>query len=121
MVSPSLPVQLEDVAEAELSGYLMTPVTDGEDDPLAWWKVHKINFPRLSKIARKYLCGAATSAPSERLFSTAGNVVTRTRSSLKPAKVGMLSFLAKNLRPVIYGGAICGVHLRLCGIITMTD
>ncbi|XP_055036165.2 uncharacterized protein [Misgurnus anguillicaudatus] len=90
-------VQLEDSLEAELNGYLMTPAIDGEEDPLAWWKVHRVNFPRLSKLARKYLCIPATSSPSERLFSTSGNVVTCERSCLKPAKVDMLVFLAKNL------------------------
>ncbi len=93
VASSALPVQLEDVTEAELNSYLLTPVIDGEDDPLAWWKVHKINFPRLCK----YLCVPATSAPSECLFSTGGNIVTCTRSSLKPAEVDMLVFLAKNL------------------------
>ncbi|XP_048036293.1 E3 SUMO-protein ligase ZBED1-like [Megalobrama amblycephala] len=93
--SPSLPV--EDVAEAELNNYLMTPTIDGEDDPLAWWRVHKISYPQLCIMARKYLCVPATSAPSERLFSTGGNIVTCTRSSLKPAKVNILVFLAKNL------------------------
>lgn len=94
---PSLPVKLEDVAEAEVNNYLMTPAIDGEDDPLAWWRVHKISYPQLSIMARKYLCVPATSAPSERLFSTGGNIVTCTRSSLKPAKVNILVFLAKNL------------------------
>ncbi|XDV25695.1 hypothetical protein PO909_029568 [Leuciscus waleckii] len=94
---PSLPVKLEDVAEAEVNNYLMTPAIDGEDDPLAWWRVHKISYPQLSTMARKYLCVPATSAPSERLFSTGGNIVTCTRSSLKPAKVNILVFLAKNL------------------------
>ncbi|XP_066544980.1 E3 SUMO-protein ligase ZBED1 [Amia ocellicauda] len=97
VASSALPVQLEDVVEAELNSYLLTPVIDGEDDPLAWWKVHKINFPKLCKIARKYLCVPATSSPSEHLFSTGGNIVTCTRLSLKPAKVDMLVFLAKNL------------------------
>ncbi|XP_073730753.1 E3 SUMO-protein ligase ZBED1 [Misgurnus anguillicaudatus] len=95
--SPSLPVSLEDVAEAEINNYLMTPTIDGEDDPLAWWRVHKISYPQLCTMARKYLCVPATSAPSERLFSTGGNIVTCTRSSLKPAKVNILVFLAKNL------------------------
>ncbi|KAL6485907.1 hypothetical protein MHYP_G00052990 [Metynnis hypsauchen] len=54
--SSASPVQPEDVAEAELNSYLMTPAIDREDDPLAWWKVHKINFPRLCNMARKYLC-----------------------------------------------------------------
>ncbi|XP_035848419.1 zinc finger BED domain-containing protein 1-like [Sander lucioperca] len=97
VTSSALPLPLEDVVEAELNSYLLTPVIDGEDDPLAWWKVHNIHFPRLCNIARKYLCVPATSAPSERLFSTGGNIVTCTRSSLKPAKVDMLVFLAKNL------------------------
>ncbi|XP_078023596.1 E3 SUMO-protein ligase ZBED1-like, partial [Epinephelus lanceolatus] len=97
VASSASPMQLEDVTEAELNTYLMTPAIDEEDDPLAWWKVHKINFPRLCNMARKYLCVPATSAPSERLFSAGGNIVTCTRSSLKPAKVDMLVFLAKNL------------------------
>lgn len=50
--------------EAELNSYLMTPAIDGEQDPLAWWKVHMVNFPSLSKLVRKYLCIPATSSPS---------------------------------------------------------
>uniref|UniRef100_A0A9J8ALC4 BED-type domain-containing protein n=1 Tax=Cyprinus carpio carpio TaxID=630221 RepID=A0A9J8ALC4_CYPCA len=102
--SPSLPV--EDVAEAELNNYLMTPTIDGEDDPLAWWRVHKISYPQLCIMARKYLCVPATSAPSERLFSTGGNIVTCTRSSLKPAKVNILVFLAK--KPVRLRDTVTG-------------
>ncbi|XP_061096829.1 E3 SUMO-protein ligase ZBED1 isoform X2 [Conger conger] len=97
VASPALLVQLDNVVEAELNTYLFTPAIDGEENPLAWWKLHKINFPQLSKLARKYLCVPATSSPSERLFSTGGNIVTCTRSSLKPAKVDMLVFLAKNI------------------------
>ncbi|KAM4736424.1 E3 SUMO-protein ligase ZBED1-like isoform 1-T2 [Anableps anableps] len=97
VASSVYPKQPGDVAEAELNSYLMTPAIDEEDDPLAWWKVHKINFLRLCNMARKYLCIPATGAPSECLFSAGGNMVTCTRSSLKPAKVGMLVFLAKNL------------------------
>ncbi|XP_060796344.1 E3 SUMO-protein ligase ZBED1-like [Neoarius graeffei] len=89
-------VQLEDTIKAELDNYLITPI-DGEQDPLAWWRVHHVNFPWLSKLARKYLCIPATSSPSERLFSASGNIVTCQRASLKPAKVDMLVFLAKNL------------------------
>ncbi len=83
--------------EAELNSYLMSPAIDGEQDPLAWWKEHRVNFPRLSKLARKYLCIPATSSPSERLSSAGGNIVTCERSCLKLAKVDMLVFLAKHL------------------------
>ncbi|XP_030224922.1 zinc finger BED domain-containing protein 1-like [Gadus morhua] len=96
-IPASSTVQLEDTIKAELDNYLITPTVDGEQDPLAWWRVHNVNFPWLSKLARKYLCIPATSAPSERLFSASGNIVTCQRASLKPAKVDMLVFLAKNL------------------------
>ncbi|XP_063730327.1 E3 SUMO-protein ligase ZBED1-like isoform X1 [Eleginops maclovinus] len=96
-VPASSTVQLEDTIKAELDNYLITPTIDGEQDPLAWWRVHNVNFPWLSKLARKYLCIPAMSAPSERLFSASGNIVTCQRASLKPAKVDMLVFLAKNL------------------------
>ncbi|XP_067236702.1 E3 SUMO-protein ligase ZBED1-like [Chanodichthys erythropterus] len=84
--------------EAELNSYLVSPTIDSEMDPLTWWRLHQVNFPHLSKLARKYLCIPATSSPSERLFSTAGNVVTCQRTCLKPTKVNMLVFLAKNLK-----------------------
>ncbi|XP_048094720.1 E3 SUMO-protein ligase ZBED1 isoform X2 [Alosa alosa] len=94
-VSPS--VQLERAVEAELNSYLLSPTIDSEADPLAWWRLHGVHFPQLSKLARKYLCIPASSSPSERLFSTSGNVVTCQRTCLKPSKVNMLVFLAKNL------------------------
>ncbi|MBN3296944.1 ZBED1 protein, partial [Amia calva] len=83
--------------EAELNSYLVSPTIDSEMNPLTWWLLHQVNFPHLSKLARKYLCIPATSSPSERLFSTSGNVVTCQRTCLKPTKVNMLVFLAKNL------------------------
>ncbi|XP_076837705.1 E3 SUMO-protein ligase ZBED1-like [Brachyhypopomus gauderio] len=46
---------LKDAVDAELNNYLLTPSVDKED-PLAWWKTHKVSFPHLAKLARKYLC-----------------------------------------------------------------
>jgi len=51
---------------------------------LEWWKVNQIHFPVLYHLARKYLAIPASSAPVERLFSTAGNVITKNRQRLKP-------------------------------------
>lgn len=87
----------KELIEGELTSYLQTPYADSETDPLAWWKVHEANFPRVSQLARKYLCIPATSAPSERAFSTGGNIVTCHRSALKPDAVDRLIFLAHNL------------------------
>lgn len=88
---------LKEAIEGELKGYLSTPNAESEVDPLEWWKVHEANFPRVSHLARKYLCIPATSAPSERAFSTGGNIVTCQRATLKPDKVNQLVFLSKNL------------------------
>ena len=48
-------------------------------DPLAWWKLHDSRFPRVSKLARKYLAIPASSAPSERVFSRAKLIQQRQR------------------------------------------
>jgi len=53
VASSALPVELEDVTEAELN--LLTPVIDREGDPLAWWKVQMINFLQLCKIANQII------------------------------------------------------------------
>ena len=87
----------EEVVKLQLESYLSEPCIESDEDPLQWWKQHAIQFPAIARIARKYLCISAMSASSERLFSTAGNVLTPRRSSLNPEKVDMLVFLAKNL------------------------
>lgn len=69
-------LQLEEAITSELNSYLLSPSIDSEDDPLKWWRLHQINFPRMSRVAQNYLCIPATSSPSERVFSTGGNVVT---------------------------------------------
>ena len=83
-------------AGTELTRYIQEEPIDSNADPLAWWRVNEARFPLLSKLARKYMCICATSTPSERVFSTAGNIVSPFRSSLKPHKVNMLVFLARN-------------------------
>ncbi|KAK0156302.1 Zinc finger BED domain-containing protein 1 [Merluccius polli] len=82
---------------SELQSYFQAGTLDTEADPLEWWKMSQNFYPWLSNLARKYLCIPATSASSERVFSTGGNVVTCLRSSLKPDQVNRLVFLAKNL------------------------
>ncbi|XDV26376.1 hypothetical protein PO909_030116 [Leuciscus waleckii] len=84
-------------ADAELSRYLQEEALDNSADPLMWWRDNESRFPLISKLARKYMCICATSTASERMFSTAGNIVTPVRCCLKPEKVNMLVFLSRNL------------------------
>ena len=83
--------------DLEMSRYVSAPEIGLDADPLQWWSMHATIYPSLAKLARKYLCVCGTSSASERLFSVAGNIVTAKRSLLKPHKVDMLVFLAKNL------------------------
>ncbi|XP_039544447.1 E3 SUMO-protein ligase ZBED1-like isoform X2 [Pimephales promelas] len=84
--------------EKEIQSYLMIPEVDSDVNPLDWWKTQEINFPRLGKLAKKYLCIPASSSPSERAFSTGGNIVTCHRAALKPDAVDRLVFLSHNLK-----------------------
>ena len=87
----------EQQINAELDAYVSAPKLDPEEDPLAWWKIQTPSYPILCKLVKKYLCVCATSAASERLFSTSGKIVTPLRACLKPDKVDMLVFLSRNL------------------------
>lgn len=60
---------------------------------LDWWKVNCHRYPFLSKVARRLLAIPATSTPSERVFSAAGNTVVPNRASLDPGTVDELVFL----------------------------
>ena len=66
-------------------------------NPLNWWREHEGEYPLLSCQAKRYLCIPGTSVPAERIFSTAGDIVTAQRSALNPEHVDQLIFLNKNL------------------------
>ena len=63
----------------------------GEDD-LSWWCRHRLPYPTLARLAKKYSATPATSAASEHVFSAAGNVVTTKRNKLVYDNVDALVF-----------------------------
>jgi len=82
----------------ELDSYLALPrLNTPKVDILAWWKSQQHAFPLLAQCARKYHCIPASSAPSERLFSSSGNLVSAKRSSLNTKNVDMMVFLHENM------------------------
>ena len=91
----SIPVEAK--IRKEVEDYLLATKPDPESNPLDWCKFHAELYPTLAQLAKKYLCIPAASSASERVFSSSGHIVSKNRCSLKPEKVNMLVFLAKNL------------------------
>ncbi|XP_057333515.1 E3 SUMO-protein ligase ZBED1-like [Microplitis mediator] len=77
----------------ELKQYLKEPPILINEDPIQYWNSRKSFFPSLYKIAEEYLIIPATSVPSERLFSTAGLIMTKRRNRIKPDKFQKILFL----------------------------
>ncbi|XP_073335813.1 E3 SUMO-protein ligase ZBED1-like [Pagrus major] len=83
--------------EEEVRRYLEAPSLPLTDNPLEWWRSNNLMYPRLAKLAKRYLCIPGTSTAAERVFSTAGDIVSAQRSMLTPQHVDQLVFLHKNL------------------------
>nr|XP_055054000.1 E3 SUMO-protein ligase ZBED1-like [Misgurnus anguillicaudatus] len=88
----------EDEAKEQMTRYKDADLLEVKEDPLVWWKEHQYQYPLLSQLAKRYLCIPGTSVSSERIFSTAGDVITAQRSALHPEHVDQIIFLNKNLK-----------------------
>ena len=88
----------EDRVKTEFINYKQEPSIGLKGNPLDWWNSSSAKFLLLSKLAKRYLCTQATSVASERIFCTAGDIVTSQRASLNPDNVEMLIFLKKNYK-----------------------
>lgn len=80
---------------AKFRGFVPIDGITNTTDPIKWWSDNAARFPTVSKLAQRYMCTPATSVPSERVFSAAGNIVNSKRSLLTPEHVNMLVFLSK--------------------------
>ncbi|KAJ8349324.1 hypothetical protein SKAU_G00244540 [Synaphobranchus kaupii] len=88
----------EDQAKEEMTRYREADLLPVKEDPLVWWQEHQHEYPLMSNIAKRYLCINGTSVSSERVFSTAGDIITAQRSALLPQHVDQILFLNKNLK-----------------------
>ena len=62
----------------------------------SWFEENKKDFPNVYLLAKEYLIIPASSAASERLFSKAGNIITKKRNRLLPETSQELIFLSSN-------------------------
>ena len=84
---------------SELDCYLNpthTPVAEYNINPFKWWSIRKTQFSNIAKLAKKYLSIPASSVPSERLFSDAGNQITAKHTCLDPTLAGKIMFMKRN-------------------------
>ncbi|KAM8766859.1 E3 SUMO-protein ligase ZBED1-like [Acanthopagrus schlegelii] len=88
--------QLLQTVHQEVLMYFGEHPLSKKENPLTWWEKNAARYPTLAELARSLLCIPATSTPSERLFSAAGNIVSKKRASLSPEHVDMLTFLHFN-------------------------
>ena len=72
----------EAMAEREVKLYREADPLALSGDPLAWWKRDAHMYPLLAKLAKRYLCVPGTSVPSERVSSTASDIITAQRSAI---------------------------------------
>lgn len=84
------------LAQEEVQLYLKEKVADINVNPMEWWKDRQKVYPLLSVVVKSYLCIPGTSVPSERIFSTAGDIVSAQRACLKAQNVDMMIFFKKN-------------------------
>jgi hypothetical protein len=87
--------------ESELDKYFAVPkipFNTCANEILNWWKLNALCLPHLSQLVRKYFAIPVSSAASERLFSSSGNIVNIKRTSLLPQNVEMLVLVSENLK-----------------------
>ncbi|KAK3556990.1 hypothetical protein QTP70_022329 [Hemibagrus guttatus] len=99
-VNPSTPANKSpsQMVKEEVECYKQVPTLPMDSNPLVWWKDNESQFPHVAKLAKCYLGVSATSVPSERVLSTAGDIFTAQRASLSPENVDMMVLLKKNLK-----------------------
>ncbi|CAM9769999.1 unnamed protein product [Chrysoparadoxa australica] len=90
--------EITTAAELEITQYWELVIPDLEDrfqNPLDFWRQMRISghFPYLQGVARKFLCILPSSALSERVFSSAGALITDNRTGVDPDRVDQMMLL----------------------------
>ena len=91
-----LPESMAQRVHQEVQLYRSLPSIPSTSNATLWWWDKRDTLPLLSGLAESYLCVQASSTPSERVFSTAGDTISPERSRILPEKADMLIFLHKN-------------------------
>ena len=69
---------------------------NNESQPRVQWPQLKLTFPRLSLLARRFLCLLPSSAPSERVWTRFGHVIDKTSTTIDSTLAAHIMFLIAN-------------------------
>ncbi|XP_061910657.1 uncharacterized protein LOC133654353 [Entelurus aequoreus] len=81
---------IPDRVDQEIQVYRGLPRTNMQANTAIWWFGKRDTLPLLYDLAQTYLCVQASSTPSERVFSTAGDTISEERVRLNPEKAELL-------------------------------
>ena len=76
--------------EVEMNLYREMARVNRFEDPMKWWRQHSNVMPKLARLAKRHIGIPATSVPSERVFSKAGELVSARQSRLKQSNFDIL-------------------------------
>ena len=97
ITQPVVQRDMETILNSEWSKYYADEEdVDIDSNPLQWWKLNEYKYPHVAKLAKRYLCIPATSAPSERVFSAASRTITASRNRLSADIAEAFVFLHHN-------------------------
>jgi hypothetical protein len=81
-------------------------MVDGDTPVLQFWRLYGHEYPTLKRVALRVFSMTASSAASERNFSTMAFIHSKLRNALSPETVQMLVYVKTNF-PQVNGDASC--------------
>ena len=83
----------------EVDQYMKSKASKDKDlDILQWWSDHKNKYSTLAILSAYYLAISASSAPSERAFSAAGQTINEHHTNLNPETINSILILHSALQ-----------------------
>ncbi|XP_063951683.1 zinc finger BED domain-containing protein 4-like [Lytechinus pictus] len=92
-------LSVKERVNAELTSYINEPAmetTASTQAVLKYWQQSRQSFPILSRIAMSYLACPMSSVSSERMFSLAGNILTKKQCAMKSGNLNKLAVIKVN-------------------------
>ncbi len=90
---------LTDASDVDVRNFFSLPLEPRNSSPFSWWTSEgRQQFPHMFQLAMQYLAIPATSVPAERVFSAAGEIISKKRNRIGDKNARMLIVLHGNLK-----------------------